>query len=47
VADWTPEDVRTIAERIRVSPERIEREDWVGQARRVMEGLEAARPQAS
>jgi predicted flap endonuclease-1-like 5' DNA nuclease len=46
VAAWTPEDVRAVAEHIRVSPERIEREDWVGQARRLVGELETAKPQA-
>ena len=35
IAAWTPEDVRRIAERIETDSERIEREDWVGQARAV------------
>jgi predicted flap endonuclease-1-like 5' DNA nuclease len=33
VAAWSDADVDAVAARINVSPERIRREDWVGQAR--------------
>lgn len=33
IAAWTPEEAQGIAARIKVTPERIVREDWVGQAR--------------
>ncbi|MFV2064873.1 MAG: helix-hairpin-helix domain-containing protein, partial [Chloroflexota bacterium] len=32
IAAWSPEDIREIAEGIELDAERIEREDWVGQA---------------
>jgi NADH-quinone oxidoreductase subunit E len=33
IAAWSEGDVESIAAQIKVSPERIRREDWVGQAR--------------
>lgn len=33
LASWTDEDLETVAAKIKVSPERIRHEDWVGQAR--------------
>jgi len=33
IAAWSDDDVDTIGAAIKVSPERIRREDWVGQAR--------------
>ena len=33
VAAWTDEDIEGVGARIKVSPARIHREDWVGQAR--------------
>ena len=33
IAAWDDEAIETVAARIKVSPERIRREDWVGQAR--------------
>ena len=35
IAAWSPEDLERIAARIKVSAERIKREDWVGQAREI------------
>jgi predicted flap endonuclease-1-like 5' DNA nuclease len=32
IAAWSPQDVRSIAAQIELDVERIEREDWVGQA---------------
>jgi predicted flap endonuclease-1-like 5' DNA nuclease len=32
VAAWTDEDVERIAGEIRISADRVRREDWVGQA---------------
>lgn len=33
IAAWSDDDMEAAAARIKVSPERIRREDWVGQAR--------------
>lgn len=41
IAAWRPEDIQRIADQIELSPERIEREDWVGQARSIS-GAETA-----
>ena len=38
LAAWSEEDIDTYGAQIKVSPERIRREDWVGQARAVVEG---------
>ena len=38
IADWSPDEMSAIAAKIKVSPERIKREDWVGQARAATEG---------
>jgi large subunit ribosomal protein L21 len=38
IAAWTDADIDAIAARIKVSPERIRREDWAGQARSALEG---------
>ena len=38
LAAWSEADIDTYGARIKVSPERIRREDWVGQARTVVEG---------
>ena len=40
IADWDDEAILATAEMIRVSPERIRREDWVGQARSLADGDE-------
>jgi predicted flap endonuclease-1-like 5' DNA nuclease len=37
VAAWTDDDVERVAAEIKVSAERIRREDWVGQARALVE----------
>lgn len=37
IAAWTDEDIESLATAIKVSPERIRREDWVGQARASLE----------
>ena len=36
LAAWSDDDIDTYGARIKVSPERIRREDWVGQARAVV-----------
>lgn len=36
IAGWTDADIDDTGARIKVSPERIRREDWVGQARRAI-----------
>jgi predicted flap endonuclease-1-like 5' DNA nuclease len=36
IAAWTPEDIAQIAPRIKVKVERIVREDWVGQAQKLV-----------
>ena len=36
LAAWSDEDIDTYGARIKVSPERIRREDWVGQARAIV-----------
>jgi predicted flap endonuclease-1-like 5' DNA nuclease len=33
IATWSDADVESVAAQIKVSPERIRREDWAGQAR--------------
>lgn len=38
IADWSDDDVEAVGAKIKVSPERIRREDWVGQARTILEG---------
>jgi large subunit ribosomal protein L21 len=38
IAAWSDEDLDAMAEAIKVSPERIRREDWVGQARAAGQG---------
>jgi predicted flap endonuclease-1-like 5' DNA nuclease len=38
IAAWTDEDIESVAARIKVSPERIRREDWVGQAGAALDG---------
>lgn len=38
IAGWGDEDIDEVGERIHISPERIRREDWVGQARARLEG---------
>jgi predicted flap endonuclease-1-like 5' DNA nuclease len=38
LAAWSDEDIDEMGPRIRVSPERIRREDWVGQARAAAAG---------
>ncbi len=37
VAAWSPEELEDVAGQIKVSPERIRREDWVGQAQALAE----------
>jgi large subunit ribosomal protein L21 len=37
IAAWSDDDVDLVATRIKVSAERIRREDWVGQARAIVE----------
>jgi len=37
IASWSDEDLESVAVRIKVSAERIRREDWVGQARAATE----------
>lgn len=37
IAAWTDDDIDAIAAHIKVSPERIRREDWAGQARSALE----------
>ena len=37
IAAWSPSDIDRIATQIKVSAERIKREDWVGQARTLSE----------
>ncbi len=38
IAAWTEADIRAIAPVLRARPERILREDWVGNARRLLQG---------
>ncbi len=38
IAAWTEDDIRAIAPVLRARPERIQREDWVGNARRLLQG---------
>lgn len=38
IAAWTDADIAAIAPVVRARPERIRREDWVGRARRLLEG---------
>lgn len=38
IAAWTDEDIADVGMKIGVSPGRIKREDWVGQARTAAEG---------
>jgi predicted flap endonuclease-1-like 5' DNA nuclease len=38
IAAWTDADIRAIAPMLRARPERIQREDWVGNARRLLQG---------
>jgi predicted flap endonuclease-1-like 5' DNA nuclease len=38
VAAWTDEDVERAAAQIKVSAERIRREDWIGQAQAASKG---------
>jgi predicted flap endonuclease-1-like 5' DNA nuclease len=33
VAAWSPADVQSFAEKLRIKPERIQKDDWIGQAR--------------
>lgn len=40
IAGWSDDDLETIAAAIKVSPERIRREDWVGQAKAAAEARE-------
>jgi large subunit ribosomal protein L21 len=37
IAAWSDEDLDSVAEQIKVSSERMRREDWVGQARAIVE----------
>ena len=37
IADWSDEDLEAASAQIKVSVERIQREDWVGQARATLE----------
>jgi NADH-quinone oxidoreductase subunit E len=37
IAGWSDEDIDEVGARIHISPERIRREDWVGQARAKLE----------
>jgi predicted flap endonuclease-1-like 5' DNA nuclease len=38
IANWTDDDVTRIAGVLRARPDRIRREDWIGSARRLLEG---------
>lgn len=38
IAAWTEADIRAIAPVLRARPERIQREDWVGKAQRLLQG---------
>jgi predicted flap endonuclease-1-like 5' DNA nuclease len=38
IADWTPADITSFAEKLKLKPERIVREDWVGRARKLLDG---------
>jgi predicted flap endonuclease-1-like 5' DNA nuclease len=38
IANWTEDDVIRIAGLLRARPDRIRREDWIGSARRLLEG---------
>ena len=38
IANWSDDDVTRIAGVLRVRPDRIRREDWIGSARRLLEG---------
>jgi predicted flap endonuclease-1-like 5' DNA nuclease len=35
IAAWGPSDVAAFAEKLKIRPERIDKDDWVGQARRL------------
>jgi predicted flap endonuclease-1-like 5' DNA nuclease len=35
VAAWSPADVKSFAEKLKIKPERIQRDDWVGQAKQL------------
>ena len=41
IASWSDEDLESVAARIKVSAERIRREDWVGQAKAAAESSTA------
>jgi large subunit ribosomal protein L21 len=36
IAGWSDDDLEAVAAKIKVSPERMRREDWVGQARAIL-----------
>jgi predicted flap endonuclease-1-like 5' DNA nuclease len=36
IAEWEPQDIQTMAQGLELSPERIEQEDWVGQAKELI-----------
>ncbi|HVJ19988.1 MAG TPA: hypothetical protein VM686_31455 [Polyangiaceae bacterium] len=38
IADWTTADIAIFAEKLKVKPERIVRDDWVGRARKLLGG---------
>jgi predicted flap endonuclease-1-like 5' DNA nuclease len=38
IANWTDDDVTRVAGVLRARPDRIRREDWIGSARRLLEG---------
>jgi predicted flap endonuclease-1-like 5' DNA nuclease len=38
IADWTTADIELFAGKLRIKPERIVREDWVGRARKLLGG---------
>jgi predicted flap endonuclease-1-like 5' DNA nuclease len=35
VATWTDSDIASFAEKLKIRPERISKDDWVGQAQRL------------
>ncbi|HEV8246728.1 MAG TPA: hypothetical protein VGP93_13215 [Polyangiaceae bacterium] len=37
IADWTPSDIEAFAEKLKLKPERIVKDDWVGRARKLCE----------
>ena len=43
LANFTSEDIERVSEAIGTFPGRIERDDWVGRAKRLLEGRESDR----